>query len=70
MHRLLKLFKPVHTENILRLRFAEDQLREAVAAGARQYVILGAGFDSFCLRQGELSDRLRLFEVDHPHRST
>ena len=66
MHRLLKLFKPVHTENILRLRFAEDQLREAVAAGARQYVILGAGFDSFCLRQGELSDRLRVFEVDHP----
>ena len=66
VHRLLKLFKPVHTENILRLRFAEDHLREAVAAGARQYVILGAGLDSFCLRQGDLADRLRIFEVDHP----
>ena len=66
VHRLLKLFKPVHTENILRLRFAEDHLRDAVAAGARQYVILGAGLDSFCLRQGDLADRLRIFEVDHP----
>ncbi|MDE0228719.1 MAG: class I SAM-dependent methyltransferase [Spirochaetaceae bacterium] len=66
VHRLLKLFKPVHTENILRLRFAEDHLREAIAAGARQYVILGAGLDSFCLRQGDLADRLRIFEVDHP----
>ncbi|MDE0024847.1 MAG: class I SAM-dependent methyltransferase [Spirochaetaceae bacterium] len=66
VHRLLKLFKPVHTENILRPRFAEDHLREAIAAGARQYVILGAGLDSFCLRQGDLADRLRIFEVDHP----
>lgn len=66
VHRLLKVFQPVHTENILRLRYAEDQLRDAVAAGARQYVILGAGLDSFCLRQGELADRLRIFEVDHP----
>jgi methyltransferase (TIGR00027 family) len=66
VHRLLKALKPVHTENILRLRYTEDRLREAVAAGARQYVILGAGFDSFCLRQGELGDRLRIFEVDHP----
>ena len=66
VHRLLKRFKPIHTENILRLRFAEDHLREAVAAGARQYVILGAGLDSFCLRQGGLADRLRIFEVDRP----
>ena len=66
VHRLLKQFKPIHTENILRLRFAEDHLREAVAAGARQYVILGAGLDSFCLRQGDLADRLRIFEVDRP----
>lgn len=66
VHRLLKLFKPVHTENILRVRFTEDHLHDAVAAGVRQYVILGAGLDSFCLRQGELADRLRIFEVDHP----
>lgn len=66
VHRLLKVFKPVHTEAILRVRYSEDQLLEAVAAGARQYVILGAGLDSFCLRQGELADRLRIFEVDHP----
>ena len=66
VHRLLKLFKPIHTENILRLRYAEDRLHDAVSAGARQYVLLGAGLDSFCLRQGELADQLRIFEVDHP----
>ncbi len=66
VHRLMRALMPVHTENILRLRYAEDQLRDAVAAGARQYVILGAGLDSFCLRQGEFADQLRVFEVDHP----
>ena len=30
------------------------------------YVILGAGLDSFCLRQGDRADRLRVFEVNHP----
>ena len=66
VHRLLKVFRPIHTENILRIRYAEDRLREAVGAGVGQYVILGAGLDTFALRQGELADRLRIFEVDHP----
>ena len=66
VHRLLKVFRPIHTENILRIRYAEDRLREAVGAGVGQYVILGAGIDTFALRQGEHADRLRIFEVDHP----
>ena len=66
VHRLLRVFRPIHTENILRIRYAEDRLREAVAAGAAQYVILGAGLDTFSLRQGELAERLRIYEVDHP----
>ena len=66
VHLLLRVFRPIHTENILRIRYAEEQLREAVTAGVGQYVILGAGLDTFALRQGELADRLRVFEVDHP----
>jgi methyltransferase (TIGR00027 family) len=37
-----------------------------VSAGVEQYVILGAGFDTFAMRQGELAGVLRIFEVDHP----
>ena len=66
VHRLLRVFRPIHTENILRIRYAEDRLREAVGTGVGQYVILGAGLDTFALRQAELADRLRIYEVDHP----
>ena len=48
-----------------RSRFTEDQLALAAARGTAQYVILGAGLDSFACRS-ELAGRLRVFEVDHP----
>jgi methyltransferase (TIGR00027 family) len=48
-----------------RSRFTEDQLVLAAARGTAQYVILGAGLDSFACRS-ELAGRLRVFEVDHP----
>lgn len=48
-----------------RSRFTEDQLALAAARGTAQYVILGAGLDSFAFRSG-LAGRLRVFEVDHP----
>lgn len=66
VHRVLGLFRPIHTENILRIRYAEERLQEAVDAGVGQYVILGAGLDTFALRRHDLGDRLRVFEVDHP----
>jgi methyltransferase (TIGR00027 family) len=47
-----------------RSRFAEDELARAVAHGVRQYVILGAGLDTFAYRNPHPS--LRVFEVDHP----
>jgi len=50
----------------VRSRFAEDLVEQAVAGGVEQYVILGAGLDSFAYRHGDLLDRLRVFEVDHP----
>ena len=50
----------------VRSRFAEDLVTQAMARGIEQYVILGAGLDSFAYRRGDLLDRLRVFEVDHP----
>jgi methyltransferase (TIGR00027 family) len=50
---------------ICRSRFAEERLADAVAAGVRQYVLLGAGLDTFAYRS-PLAARLRVFEVDHP----
>ncbi|HET7768846.1 MAG TPA: class I SAM-dependent methyltransferase [Chloroflexota bacterium] len=50
----------------VRARLPEDTVERALAGGVRQYVILGAGLDSFAYRRGDLVDRLRVFEVDHP----
>ena len=63
---LLRTLKPTHTVIILRVRYAEDRLWEAIAAGVQQYVILGAGLDTFALRSRGRADRLRIYEVDHP----
>lgn len=47
-----------------RSRYTEDQLAEAVARGVRQYVVLGAGLDTFAYRNPFVA--LRVFEVDFP----
>jgi len=49
---------------VARSRYAEDQLAAAVAKGVRQYVVLGAGLDTFAYRNPFA--QLRVFEVDHP----
>ena len=54
------------THYLLRSRYAEDCLAEAAARGVRQFVILGAGLDTFAYRQPAWSRDLRIFEVDHP----
>jgi methyltransferase (TIGR00027 family) len=48
-----------------RSRYTEDALRRAAARGLTQYVIVGAGLDTFAYR-GDQPERLRVFEVDHP----
>jgi methyltransferase (TIGR00027 family) len=48
----------------IRTRFVEDALEAAIHDGIRQYVILGAGLDSFAYRRPEVSERLTIFEVD------
>lgn len=50
----------------VRARFAEDIVEQAAASGTAQYVILGAGLDSFACRRADLLGGLRVFEVDHP----
>lgn len=49
---------------VMRSRYAEDQLALAVARGVRQYVVLGAGLDTFAYRNPYRG--LRVYEVDHP----
>jgi len=49
-----------------RSRFAEDHLASAVERGVRQYVVLGAGLDTFAYRNPLRSSGLHVFEVDHP----
>jgi len=51
---------------VSRARYTEDSLVEAVRKGVKQYVILGAGMDTFAFRCPELMEKLRVFEVDHP----
>lgn len=51
---------------MLRMRYAEDALAAAVARGVRQYVIVGAGMDSFGLRRPAFARDVPVFEVDHP----
>jgi len=51
---------------VLRSRFAEDTLMEAVEEGVEQYVLLGAGGDTFAYRQPPWARRLTIIEVDHP----
>lgn len=49
-----------------RSRYTEDTLEAAIGEGVRQYVILGAGLDTFAFRRPELLGSLEVFEVDHP----
>lgn len=51
---------------VARSRYAEDELSRAVNDGVRQYVVLGAGLDTFAYRNPHAAASLRVFEVDHP----
>ncbi|WP_030669270.1 class I SAM-dependent methyltransferase [Streptomyces sp. NRRL B-1347] len=51
---------------VARARFVEDLVAEQADRGVTQYVILGAGLDTFAQREPELASRLHVFEVDKP----
>ncbi|MGW1173650.1 class I SAM-dependent methyltransferase [Kitasatospora sp. NPDC002543] len=51
---------------ITRARFGEDLVLEQLGRGVRQYVILGAGLDTFAQRRADLPPSVRIFELDPP----
>jgi methyltransferase (TIGR00027 family) len=51
---------------VARSRVAEEALEQALRRGVRQYVVLGAGLDTFAYRNPYPAADLRVFEVDHP----
>ncbi|MGH7001286.1 MAG: class I SAM-dependent methyltransferase [Stellaceae bacterium] len=57
---------PFRASIVARARFVEDLVVEQARRGAGQYVILGAGLDTFAQRRPEIASRLRIFEVDRP----
>jgi methyltransferase (TIGR00027 family) len=59
-----------YADVVLRSRYAEDALHQATASGASQYVLIGAGFDSYAQRRPGPGARLAVFEVDHPATQT
>jgi methyltransferase (TIGR00027 family) len=58
--------RPFRASIVARARFVEDLVAERAARGVAQYVILGAGLDTFAQRQPELASRLTVFEIDRP----
>jgi methyltransferase (TIGR00027 family) len=57
---------PFRAAIVARSRFVEDLVIEQATQGARQYVILGAGLDTFAQRRPDVASTLRIFEVDRP----
>jgi methyltransferase (TIGR00027 family) len=58
--------RPMRLFIAARSRFSEDTLSACVARGVRQVVVLGAGLDTFALRNPHASQGVRVFEVDYP----
>lgn len=58
--------RPFRAAIVARARFIEDLVVEQAGRGVGQYVILGAGLDTFAQRRPEIAARLTVFEVDRP----
>ena len=62
----IRTTRPFRASIVARARFIEDLVVEQAARGVSQYVILGAGLDSFVQRRPEMASRVTVFEVDPP----
>jgi len=58
--------RPFRASIVARASFMEDLVIEQLHSGVRQYVILGAGLDTFAQRRPDLASRLTVFEIDQP----
>src|SRR5919202_1314338 len=56
----------VRASIVARARFIEDLVVEQAGQGVTQYVLLGAGLDTFTQRRPEIASRITVFEVDQP----
>jgi methyltransferase (TIGR00027 family) len=61
--------KPFRAWFVARARFVEDLIVEQLSRGIRQYVMLGAGLDTFAQRRPDIAEQLTIFEVDQPEHS-
>ncbi len=58
--------RPFRASIVGRARFIEDLVEEAAGRGTPQYVLLGAGLDSFAQRRAEIAARMQVYEIDRP----
>lgn len=58
--------RPFRASIVAPARFVEDLVAEQAARGISQYVILGAGLDTFAQRKPELASGMKVFEIDQP----
>jgi len=58
--------KRLRASIVARARFVDDLVEEQVACGISQYVILGAGLDTFAQRKPEIASQLQIYEIDQP----
>jgi methyltransferase (TIGR00027 family) len=58
--------RPFRASILARARFVEDLVMEHTARSVGQYVILGAGLDTFAQRRSTLASRIQVFEIDQP----
>src|SRR5215210_6325014 len=63
----MKFTKRLRASIIARARFIEDLIIEQTKQGINQYVILGAGLDTFAQRRPDIASKLQIYEVDQPH---
>jgi len=64
--RFFRFSTQIRSHFVMRSRYAEDCLAESLRDGVGQYVLLGAGLDTFAYRQPAWASSLRIFEVDYP----
>lgn len=65
-----KFTKRLRASMVARSRFIEDLIIEENSNGINQYVILGAGLDTFAQRRPDIADKLQIFEIDQPDTQT
>lgn len=62
----MKYTKRLRASIVARARFVEDIAKEQIAKGVKQYILLGAGLDSFAQRNTKISAQVAIYEIDQP----